>query len=211
MDGCIIEETLFREAPHFPSFQNNKKWHLLKSSVVATSGFFSPLWNCHAANSVNRGNYLHCWIKAGLGFMCETVFCPLVNQVVHVLLVKLKWGKSKYKSDRRMASNTFSSSLLFTLWWRWDLISSVWFAHLWISWPPASGSFLHLHVNRQLKCWMAFVFVWGPNDTLTVVCMCFPLNLQGPFHSVKKTDYCSVICPFVVHVWHFNTNASLAH
>lgn len=39
----------------------------------------------------------------------------------------------------------------------------------------ASLLLLHQHVNRQQRCGMSFVCLWGPNDTLTVVCMCFPL------------------------------------
>lgn len=39
-----------------------------------------------------------------------------------------------------------------------------------------SGSLqlLHQHANRQRRCWMAFVSPWGPNVTLTAVCMCCP-------------------------------------
>lgn len=39
----------------------------------------------------------------------------------------------------------------------------------------ASLLLLHQHVNGQQRCRLSFVCLWGPNDTLTAVCMCFLL------------------------------------
>lgn len=84
---------------HLSKTTKSDIWCLLL--LPATSGYFSPLWNCHTVNfgrklalPEERNNK-----KKPVWALCvkETFLCPLVNQVVHCRfpLVKLKRGKSK--------------------------------------------------------------------------------------------------------------------
>lgn len=163
---------------HLSKTTKSDIWCLLL--LPATSGYFSPLWNCHTVNfgrklalPEERNNKK----KPGLGSMCERDF-PLSSCKPGGSL-SLSFGQTETREEqikkRRQEGGikrSLFSCLSFLIWRRGG------FNLLCVVCTPrddmtAGFRLLHQHVNRQLRCGMSFVCLWGPNDTLTAVCMRF--------------------------------------
>lgn len=174
--GCVIEET--------SSFSIFLKQPKVTSGVccyclqhLATSRL------CETVIQWILGGNLHCRKKettkkkTSLGSMCERDF-PLSSCKPGGSL-SLSFGQTETREEQIKKlrqeggiKRSLFSCLSFLIWRRGG------FNLLCVVCTPRDDMttgfrLLHQHVNRQLRCGMSFVCLWGPNDTLTAVCMRF--------------------------------------